>query len=190
MLFKSTLALAFVALANIASSASTPACVLSVVGDTNNPDDLSAICSSKTIQSTIESKCGDNADTALKFFSNTCKTNGFTIESSNTTSSATETASGFVTAASTSGSQATGGTGSSCHTKSGCASSATSTSGSASGAASGSPSGTTTGGTGSSSSSGAGEASASPSFAGAITGQQLSGTTFAAALFFAAAALL
>ncbi|KAJ5718202.1 Period circadian protein [Penicillium malachiteum] len=189
MLFKSTLALAFVALANIASSASTPACVLSVVGDTSNPDDLSAICSSKTIQSTIESKCGDNADTALNFFSNTCKSNGFTVaeaESSNTTSSATETASGFATAVSTSGS--------SCHTKSGCASSATSTSGSASGAASGaasgSPSGTTSGGTGSSSSSGAGEASASPSFAGAITGQQLSGTTFAAALFFAAAAFL
>ncbi|KAJ6024333.1 Period circadian protein [Penicillium herquei] len=181
MLFKSTLALAFVALANIAS-ASTPACVLSVVGDTSNPDDLSSICGSKTIQSTIESKCGDNAETALKFFSNNCKSYGFTVAEAET--NATETASGFVTAAST----AT--VGSSCHTHSGCASSATSTSGSASGAPSGTASGTTPGGTGAATSSGVGEASASPSFAGAITGQQLSGTTFAAALFFAAAAIL
>lgn len=32
MLFKSTLALAFVALANVAAAAQTPACVLKVVG--------------------------------------------------------------------------------------------------------------------------------------------------------------
>lgn len=50
-----------------------------ICSDTSNPDDLPAICSSKTIQSTIEKKCGDNADAGLKFFSNNCKSYGYTV---------------------------------------------------------------------------------------------------------------
>ncbi|KAJ5934761.1 hypothetical protein N7466_004308 [Penicillium verhagenii] len=165
MLFKSTLALAFMALANIVSASQTPACVISVMGDTANPDDLATICCSKTIQSKIQSTCGDNADSALTFFSNTCKSHGYTVEKSpsatTTGTGATGTATGFTTAASTSGSKTTG----------------TKTSGSGSGSAS-------------STASGSASAYPSPSVAGAVGGQQLSSTAFAAALFFGAAALL
>ncbi|KAJ5281468.1 hypothetical protein N7478_006840 [Penicillium angulare] len=167
MLFKSTFALAFVALANIASATVTPACVLSVVGDTNNPDNVPAICASDSLQSAIEKKC-DNVQSSLKFVSNICKSYGYDFDysssSSNTTSSATSTGTGFVTATATGGSKATG--------------------------TSGATTGTSTGSTSGSGASGSASASPTPSTAGAITGHQLSGTTFVAALFFGAAALL
>ncbi|KAJ5745433.1 Period circadian protein [Penicillium odoratum] len=166
MQFKSTIALAFVALASIVA-ASTPACIISVMGDTANPDDLKTICGSKTIQSTIESKCGNNAQAGLKFFCNTCKSAGYTVVTSSNTAGtatatgATGTATGFATAVSTSGSKTTGA----------------STSGSGSASASGSASGSAS-------------AFPSPSTAGAAGGQHLSSTAFVAAMFFGAAAIL
>ncbi|KAJ5191076.1 uncharacterized protein N7498_010061 [Penicillium cinerascens] len=158
---KSTFALAFVALASIASAATTPACLLSVIGDTNNPANLVAICGddAKKTESAISDQCGSGADSALKFFANTCTENGHKVvisDSSNSTStsgSATATGTGFTTAVSTSGSQATG---------------------SGSGASN----------TSSSSAPGAVHTGA------AISDRQLSGTTLAAAVFVGVAAWL
>ncbi|KAJ6085839.1 hypothetical protein N7486_010120 [Penicillium sp. IBT 16267x] len=165
MLFKSTLVLAFVALANIVSAIQTPACVIATIGDnTKNPDDLATICSSKTIQSQLSDNCGSKAESALSFFANICKSNGHDVVIASTATAsgatatgtgATSTASGFTTAVSTSGSKTTG----------------TSPSGSAS------PTGSAS-------------AYPSPSTAGAAGGQHLSSTAFAAAVFFGAAALL
>ncbi|KAJ5889860.1 hypothetical protein N7504_010670 [Penicillium tannophilum] len=167
MLFKSTLVLAFVALANIVSATQTPACVISTIGDnTSNPDDLATICSSKTIQSKLSDNCGSKAESALTFFANICKSNGHSVVISSTATTtgttatgtgATATASGFTTAVSTSGSKTTG---------------------------------TSTSKAGSSSASGSASAFPSPSTAGAAGGQHLSSTAFAAAVFFGAAALM
>ncbi|KAJ5673968.1 Period circadian protein [Penicillium macrosclerotiorum] len=164
MLFKSTLALAFVALANIVSAGQTPACLLSVIGDSSNPADLSTLCGSdaKKLESQISNKCGDKSQSALKFFANTCNSNGHNVDISsisNSTASGTATASssGFVTA--TSGAQATG--------------SGTSTSGAASGSASGSSSG-----------------GAPTATTNAAVGLQLQDSALLAAVFLGAAALL
>lgn len=49
--------------------------------DTSDPADLSSICGedSKKIKSSISDKCGDDADKALKFYANTCKSNGHSV---------------------------------------------------------------------------------------------------------------
>ncbi|KAJ5095293.1 Period circadian protein [Penicillium argentinense] len=103
---KSTLALAFVALASFVSADQTPACLLSVIGDTANPADLATLCGddSKKVQSNISDKCGDKADKALKFYANTCKENGHTVELSTSSSNTTSSSS---SATATSGSQTT-----------------------------------------------------------------------------------
>ncbi|KAJ5455920.1 Period circadian protein [Penicillium daleae] len=107
---KSTLALAFVALANLVSAGQTPACLLSVIGASSNPADLATLCGSdmKNIESQIANKCGDNTQSALKFYANTCNAAGHKVD----ISSVTATSSGFVTATATSGS-ATGSVGTS-----------------------------------------------------------------------------
>ncbi|KAJ5176342.1 Period circadian protein [Penicillium canariense] len=168
---KSTLALAFVALANIVYAGQTPACLLSVIGASSNPADLATLCGSdaKNLESQISDKCGDKTQSALKFFANTCTANGHKLEIANVSTS-TNTSSGFVTATATSGSSATG-TGSSASASSTGSSSGSSASGGASSTASGS-------------------SSAPTATTNAAAGLQFHGTAFAAVVFVGAAALL
>ncbi|CAI7653315.1 unnamed protein product [Penicillium bialowiezense] len=189
MLFnKSILAVAVMALANFvaAGTNSDPvsACVLKIIGGTDNPGNSKAICGTDAskIQSQISKDCGDKD---VKFFINNCAELGHKVETSSTTpektatgTSGSATASGFVTAAS-SGSSAT---------QTGSSTSATGTSSSGSGSASSS-------GSGSSSSSGSSTGSASgsspsPTFNAAASDRKFDATTFAAAVFIGAAALL
>ncbi|KAJ6108039.1 hypothetical protein N7523_009362 [Penicillium sp. IBT 18751x] len=166
---KSSLALAFVALGSIVSAHQTPACVLSVMGDTNNPADLATICGTdaKKTETAISNSCGSGAEAALKFFANVCTAAGHEVDiPSVTASSATASSSGFATAVSTSGSKATG---------------SASGSGSGSESDSGSGSGSSTGSGASLSSS----ASTALHTGAAVSDRQLSGATLLGAAVFA-----
>lgn len=157
---KSTLALAFVALANLVSAGQTPACLLSVIGSSANPADLTTLCGSdmKNIESQIADQCADKTQSALKFYANTCNAAGHKVDISSVT-----TSSGFVTATATSGS-ATGTAGAT----------ATGTGSSASAGASGSASGS----------------AAPKATNNAAAGLQYQGTALVAAIFVGAAGLL
>ncbi|KAJ6030205.1 hypothetical protein N7499_012623 [Penicillium canescens] len=170
---KSIFAVAVMALANVVAAgtttAQTPACVLKIIGHQDNPADSKAICGkdAASIQSDIADKCADS-DTALKFFVSNCAQLGHKVvetspSSTATSGSASASASGFVTAASSSGAAATG---------SGTGSSAAAT------------------GTGSSSSESGSASSPTSTFNAASSDRQFSATTFAAAIFLGAAALL
>ncbi|KAJ6179288.1 hypothetical protein N7519_009749 [Penicillium mononematosum] len=165
MLFnKSIFVIAIVALANVVIAVQTPACVLKVIGQQPNPADSKAICGSNAskIQSTISKNCADS-EASLKFFANNCAQLGHKVEtnvSTATGASETSTATGFVTATQTGSSAVATGTGT--------------------GAAAVS--------TGTASESGA-AASPTSTFNAASSDRQLS-TTFVAAVFLGAAALL
>ncbi|KAJ5342067.1 hypothetical protein N7541_011191 [Penicillium brevicompactum] len=191
MLFnKSIFAVAVMALANVvaAGTNSDPvsACLLKIIGGTDNPGDTKAICGADAskIQSQISKDCGDKD---VKFFINNCAELGHKVESSSTTAektatgtSGSSTATGFVTAAS-SGSSATQ-TGSSAGSTGTSSSGSASSSGSSSGSSSSSGSGSSTGS--------AGGSSPSPTFNAAASDRKFDATTFAAAVFIGAAALL
>ncbi|KAJ6123785.1 hypothetical protein N7471_011102 [Penicillium samsonianum] len=179
MLFnKSIFAVAIVALANVvtATTVQTPACVLKIIGNQANPADSKAICGSgaSKIQSDISKNCPDS-EASLKFFVNNCAQLGHkvatdvsTATSTSTGTSESSTATGFVTAVSSGSATATG----------------------SSAAATGTGSSTGTGsGTGTASGSGT-AATASPTFNAASSDRQFSATTFVAAVFLGAAALL
>ncbi|CAG8138829.1 unnamed protein product [Penicillium nalgiovense] len=160
-------AIAIVALANVVIAVQTPACVLKVIGQQPNPADSKAICGSDAskIQSTISKNCADS-EASLKFFVNNCAQLGHKVVSTATGTSETSTATGFVTATQTGSSAVATGTG-------------TSTSAAA---------GTSEVSTGTASESGA-AASPTSTFNAASSDRQLS-TTFVAAVFLGAAALL
>ncbi|KAJ5238576.1 hypothetical protein N7468_003195 [Penicillium chermesinum] len=174
MLFKSTFALAFMALANLvtATTVQTPACLLTVMSkDTNDPSRITSICTTQTkdIQSAIKDTCGSQSEDALNFYVKTCKENGQKVVlASSTDSSATSTSSGFVTATATSASKS---------------------SSSSSDSSSDPSSATATGNTSSSSSSGAASPSATSTNLG-VADRKIPGTALAAAVFMGAAALL
>ncbi|KAJ5483881.1 Period circadian protein [Penicillium diatomitis] len=175
---KSTFALACVALANLVSAGQTPACLLSVVGHSQNPADMKTLCGSgsKDLVSKIGDKCGDNSEAALKFYASTCKAAGYTVSIDTSTASSS---SGFITATATASGSASGTAGVV------ASSTATGTSGSGSTTGSGSSS--------SSSSSGAsGTSSADPPVGtlNAAAGLKLQGSAVAAAVFVGFAALL
>ncbi|OQE35982.1 hypothetical protein PENCOP_c012G00996 [Penicillium coprophilum] len=186
MLFnKSIFAVAVVALANVvtATTVQTPACVLKIIGNQPNPADSKAICGSNAskIQADISKNCADS-EASLKFFTSNCAQLGHKVVTVSTTSTGTSessTATGFVTAAS-----------------SGTAVSATQTgSSAATGTGTGTGSSSAATGTGASASAGTGTGSgsaASPSstFNAASSDRQFSATTFVAAIFLGAAALL
>ncbi|KAL2812833.1 hypothetical protein BJX63DRAFT_395628 [Aspergillus granulosus] len=84
MLFaKSTFAVALFALSNVVAAASTPACLLQVVGP-ETPGDLKGICktNSDEIQSSIRDVCGDDAQEALNFYSDVCEEAGYEVGAS------------------------------------------------------------------------------------------------------------
>ncbi|OQE91881.1 hypothetical protein PENNAL_c0008G07852 [Penicillium nalgiovense] len=165
---KSIFAIAIVALANVVIAVQTPACVLKVIGQQPNPADSKAICGSDAskIQSTISKNCADS-EASLKFFVNNCAQLGHKVEtkvSTATGTSETSTATGFVTATQTGSSAVATGTGTSA------------------------AAGTSEVSTGTASESGA-AASPTSTFNAASSDRQLS-TTFVAAVFLGAAALL
>ncbi|KAJ5304760.1 uncharacterized protein N7443_004420 [Penicillium atrosanguineum] len=168
---KSTFALAFVALGSIVSAHQTPACVLSVIGNTSNPADLATICGSdaKKTETAISNTCGSSADSSLKFFANVCSGAGHQVAIPSTTATTatntTSTGSGFATAVSTSGSKATG-----------------------SSSGNGSGSGSSTGSSTSSGASGSSSASTALHTGAARSDRQLSGTTLLGAAVFAGVA--
>ncbi|KAJ5150690.1 uncharacterized protein N7500_010879 [Penicillium coprophilum] len=184
MLFnKSIFAVAVVALANVvtATTVQTPACVLKIIGNQPNPADSKTICGSNAskIQADISKNCADS-EASLKFFTSNCAQLGHKVVSVSTTSTGTSessTATGFVTAASSGTAVSATKTGSSAATGTGTGSSSAAT------------------GTGASASAGTGTGSgsaASPSstFNAASSDRQFSATTFVAAIFLGAAALL
>ncbi|KAJ5501522.1 hypothetical protein LT330_000943 [Penicillium expansum] len=180
MLFnKSIFAVAIVALANVvtATTVQTPACVLKIIGNQANPADSKTICGSSAskIQSDISKNCADS-DASLKFFASNCAQLGHKVVTDVSTTTATSTgtsesstATGFVTAVSS---------GSATHTGTSAVATGTGTS-----AAAG------TSGVSTSTASGTGSA-ASPTFNAASSDRQFSATTFVAAVFLGAAALL
>ncbi|CAI7564238.1 unnamed protein product [Penicillium glandicola] len=179
MLFnKSIFAVAIVALANVvtATTTQTPACVLKIIGNQANPADSATICGSSAskIQAAISKNC-DDSEASLKFFASNCAQLGHkvattsTATSTSTGTSDTSTATGFVTAVSS---------GSASATQTGSSSAATGT-GSSSAA----------GASGVSTASGS-AASATSTFNAASSDRQFSATTFVAAVFLGAAALL
>ncbi|KAJ5320383.1 hypothetical protein PENANT_c010G07415 [Penicillium antarcticum] len=181
---KSILAVAVMALANVVAAGTTtpqtPACVLKIIGHQDNPADSKAICGkdASSIQSDIADKCSDS-DAALKFFVSNCAQLGHKVVETSPSSTATSgsaSASGFVTAASSSGAAATG--------------SGSGTGSGSSAAATGTGSGTSAGGAGSSSSESGSASSPTSTFNAASSDRQFSATTFAAAIFLGAAALL
>ncbi|KAJ5373425.1 hypothetical protein N7517_005431 [Penicillium concentricum] len=184
MLFnKSIFAVAVMALANVvtATTVQTPACVLKIIGNQANPADSKAICGSNAskIQADISKNCADS-EASLKFFASNCAQLGHKVVTVSTTSTGTSessTATGFVTAVSSgtvTGAIATK-TGSSAATGTGSGSSPAATgTGASTGTASGSGS----------------AASPSSTFNAASSDRQFSATTFVAAIFLGAAALL
>ncbi|KAJ5787275.1 hypothetical protein N7457_002265 [Penicillium paradoxum] len=188
MLFnKSIFAVAILALANVVTATTqTPACVLKIIGDQPNPADSKTICGSSAskIQSEISKSC-PNSDASLKFFASNCAQLGHKVAAS-TTTAATGTATGTATATATGTSGSSTATGfvtavsSGSSTATGSSASATGTSSSASGSA-GSSTGSSTSGAASSPTS---------TFNAASSDRQFSATTFVAAFFIGAAALL
>ncbi|KAJ5811050.1 hypothetical protein N7447_010566 [Penicillium robsamsonii] len=183
MLFnKSIFAVAVMALANVvtATTVQTPACVLKIIGNQANPADSKAICGSSAskIQADISKHCADS-EASLKFFASNCAQLGHKVVTVSTTSTGTSessTATGFVTAVTS--------------TQTGATATKTDSS-AATGTGSGSSPAAT--GTGASTGSGSGSGSAaSPSstFNAASSDRQFSSTTFVAAIFLGAAALL
>ncbi|KAJ5502156.1 hypothetical protein N7463_005030 [Penicillium fimorum] len=180
MLFnKSIFAVAVMALANVvtATTAQTPACVLKIIGNQANPADSKAICGSSAskIQADISKNC-DDSEASLKFFASNCAQLGHkvvTVSTTSTGSSEKSTATGFVTAVSSD--TLTGATA----TKTG-SSAATGT---------GSGSGPAATGTGAASAAGS-AASPSSTLNAASSDRKFSATTFVAAVFLGAAALL
>ncbi|KAJ5931463.1 hypothetical protein N7516_005952 [Penicillium verrucosum] len=179
MLFnKSIFAIAIVALANVVIAAQTPACVLKIIGNQANPADSKTICGSSAskIQSAISKNCADS-ETSLKFFASNCAQLGHkvatedvsTATATSTGTSESSTGTGFVTAVSSA-------------TQTGSSVVATGTGSSAAAGTSGVSTGTA-------SESGA-AASPTSTFNAASSDRQFSATTFVAAVFLGAAALL
>jgi len=112
---KSTIFLAFLAVAAQVVAAGNPACMLGAINSQPDPSNMSAICGSNAskVQTQIQSICGASAAAAQKAFISACSGAGKTVpaySSSAASSTATgsssgsSTASGFATATSTSGS--------------------------------------------------------------------------------------
>ncbi|KAF2100701.1 hypothetical protein NA57DRAFT_74299 [Rhizodiscina lignyota] len=105
MLFSKTIALAAIALFQIAA-AIPPACLLGALNSQQNLGDIKGICSNgaSDIQKGIAQLCGDNSDAAMKSFADTCKqVAGVSVSTAaSSTESGSKTASGSHSATGTS----------------------------------------------------------------------------------------
>ncbi|KAJ5214458.1 hypothetical protein N7449_001627 [Penicillium cf. viridicatum] len=187
MLFnKSIFAVAIVALANVvtATTVQTPACVLKIIGNQANPADSKTICGSSAskIQSDISKNCADS-EASLKFFASNCAQLGHKVATDVSTTTATSTGTSESSTGTSENSTATGfvtAVSSATHTGSSVVATGTGTSAAA---------GTSGVSTGTASESGA-AASPTSTFNAASSDRQFSATTFVAAVFLGAAALL
>ncbi|KAI9801378.1 MAG: hypothetical protein M1825_003357 [Sarcosagium campestre] len=78
MFSKITILLAVFAVSARLAVAEPPACLLSVANSSDNPGDLSAICSSKNVLSSLREECGDDYQAALDAYTASCKASGET----------------------------------------------------------------------------------------------------------------
>lgn len=113
MFTKSTLLLAFGALASIASAASPPGCLLGAVNTYENPGDVASVCKDKSAKSTIQEYCGADTKDALVAFAAICEGAGVEVSTDMPTSTGKPRPSGTgsVSPTSTSASGADGETG-------------------------------------------------------------------------------
>ncbi|KAF2013842.1 hypothetical protein BU24DRAFT_424876 [Aaosphaeria arxii CBS 175.79] len=96
MFSKTTLFLAFTAVASVVSAASPPGCLLGAVNTYKSPSDISAVCKSKDATSKIQEYCGAATSDALSAFADICNKAGVEVETkiSSSTGSAKPTGTG------------------------------------------------------------------------------------------------
>lgn len=79
MFTKSTLLLAFGALASIASASNPPGCLLGAVNTYEKPGDVASVCEDKNAKATIQEYCGADTKEALKAFKDICEVAGVEV---------------------------------------------------------------------------------------------------------------
>lgn len=79
MFSKTLFAVAFAAVASVASAASPPGCLLGAVNTYDTPSDIKAVCSAKDITSKISQACGDKAQDALSALADICNDAGVKV---------------------------------------------------------------------------------------------------------------
>lgn len=78
MFSKTLFAVAFAAIASVASAAN-PGCLLGAVNEYDSPSDIKAVCSAKDLTTQVQSKCGDSTKDALAAMADICNDAGVTI---------------------------------------------------------------------------------------------------------------
>ncbi|KAJ4357825.1 uncharacterized protein N0V89_002401 [Didymosphaeria variabile] len=105
MFTKTLFAVAFAAVASVASAASPPGCLLGAVNTYDTPSDIKAVCSAKDITTQISKKCGDKAEDALSALADICNDAGVKVSTKLPTSaSGTATPTGTGASSKSSGS--------------------------------------------------------------------------------------
>jgi hypothetical protein len=79
MFSKTTLFLAFTAIASVASAASPPGCLLGAVNSYSTPYDISSVCKQKDVTDKISKVCGDASKDALDAFAEICNKAGVKV---------------------------------------------------------------------------------------------------------------
>lgn len=102
MFSKSIFVLAFAAVAQFASAASPPGCMLGAINTYETPADIESVCKEKDAGSKIVKYCGDASQQAMVAFADVCKAKGVSVSTDLPSSTASSKATG------TASSQATG----------------------------------------------------------------------------------
>ncbi|KAF2441623.1 hypothetical protein P171DRAFT_434278 [Karstenula rhodostoma CBS 690.94] len=110
MFSKAFFAVAFAAVASVASAASPPGCLLGAVNTYDTPSDIKAVCSAKDITTQISQKCGKKAEDALAALADICNDAGVKV-STKLPTSASGTASGTASPTGTGASSKSSATG-------------------------------------------------------------------------------
>jgi hypothetical protein len=80
MFSKTFFAVAFAAVASVASAASSPpGCLLGAVNTYDTPSDIKAVCNAKDITTQVSKKCGDKAEDALAALADICNDAGVKV---------------------------------------------------------------------------------------------------------------
>ncbi|PLN78561.1 hypothetical protein BDW42DRAFT_195774 [Aspergillus taichungensis] len=123
---KSAFLVSFLALSNVVVASGPSACLLSAVGQQENPADMKAMCvtNTKRVQKEIADSCGKDKEDALKEYVETCADNDYKVEiASKSSDSASKTGGSH---SSDSSASATGGSSSSDESSSGSSTSSSS----------------------------------------------------------------
>ncbi|OAG07595.1 uncharacterized protein CC84DRAFT_1258657 [Paraphaeosphaeria sporulosa] len=132
MFSKTLFAIAFAAVASVASAASPPGCLLGAVNSYDTPSDIKAVCSAKDITSQISQNCGDKAQDALNALADICNDAGVKVSTKLPTTASSGTAAPTGTGSSSKSSGSAQSTGSA--SQSGSGTTENSSSGTATGA--------------------------------------------------------